>query len=415
MASETTRRVVPAEDAFTPSVRGCPICAGTQCETLHEQQFVLPEGHPLAKGYRVVACEDCGFVYADTQVGQAEYDAFYASFSKYEDTKTSTGGGGSAEDALRLKEMAACIAQVIPDRNARLVDIGCANGGLLKELRELGYTRLCGIDPSVGCVEATRSLGTAEAYTGSLASLPADLGKFDGVILSHVLEHVQGLREAIEAISRITASGGIAYIEVPDASRYAECLLAPFQDFNTEHINHFSSRSLRNLFIGQGWSVISAGDKTLSAGPGLPYPATFGFFFKTDPPSHTVSWERDSASREQIIDYIDRSRALMADFDARIRRVLNECDQVIVWGTGQLAMKLLGETCLGRAPIAAFVDGNPINHGKILHGHPILAPNQLGGLPQPIIVTSIIQGPSIARAIAQLDLPNRVILLTDPS
>ena len=61
------------------SIRG-----STHCDVLHKQNFVLPEGHPLANGYLVVACDNCGFVYADTQVSQHDYDVFYARFSKYE-------------------------------------------------------------------------------------------------------------------------------------------------------------------------------------------------------------------------------------------------------------------------------------------------------------------------------------------
>jgi hypothetical protein len=71
----------------------------------------------------------------------------------------------------------------------------------------------------------------------------------------------------------------------------------------------------------------------------------------------------------------------------------------------------LGETCLAQAEISAFVDGNPINQGKLLKGIPILAPAQVQGSPQPIIVASMIQGQAIARAIAQLKLPNPVVLL----
>ncbi len=414
MASKSQPQLTPRPVASAASsLRGCPICCGKKCEVLHEQQFVLAEGHPLAKGYSVVVCARCGFVYADTQVSQADYDAFYARFSKYEDTKTSTGGGGSAEDALRLKEMAACIAQTIPDRNARLVDIGCANGGLLKELRALGYSNLVGIDPSPACVEATKSLCSAEAHVGSLSALPRELGKFDGVILSHVLEHVQDLAQAVKAIGSLTARRGVAYIEVPDASRYAECLLAPFQDFNTEHINHFSPRGLRNLFAAHGWAEESAGAKTLEAAPGMPYPAAFGFFAKAPASAGPIALKKDSALRGLIADYIALSRAMMTDIDERIRRVLKKNQSVIVWGTGQLAMKLLGETCLGTANIAAFVDGNPVNQGKVLRGRPILAPDKLPGSSHPIIITSIIQGWAIARAIERQQLPNPVVFLAN--
>ncbi len=414
MASENQSTLTSPENRpVKTSLRGCPVCGGAACEVLHSQKFVLPEGHPLAAGYEVVVCGQCGFVYADTQVSQHDYDVFYARYSKYESNSTSTGGGGSPEDARRLKEMAGCIAAMLPDRQSRLVDIGCANGGLLKELHDLGYTRLCGIDPSPACVAAARAAGAAEGFVGTLSALPPDAGEFDGVILSHVLEHVQDLRQAVAGIRRLARSAGMVYVEVPDAARYVECLLAPFQDFNTEHINHFSACSLRNLFVTQGWHQKSGGGKTLFAAPAMPYPAVFGFFTKDNAAMESGSLETDAELRIRMAEYIAASQAMMQSIDRKIEAVLRGNDSVIVWGTGQLAMKLLGETCLARAKIAAFVDGNPINQGKRLKGIPILAPARVVGSEQPIIITSIIQGQAIAQAIRRLNLPNPVVLLTN--
>ena len=189
---------LPLQEPFRKtSARGCPVCSANSCEVLHAQCFVLSEGHPLAAGYDVVCCDHCGFVFADTAVTQADYDAFYARFSKYEDSQTATGGGGSPEDTQRLRETAACIAAALPDRNARLLDIGCANGGLLKALQELGYINLTGVDPSPACVAATRQLCQCEVFVGFLSALPNGIGRFDGLIMSHVLEHVQDLSEAL--------------------------------------------------------------------------------------------------------------------------------------------------------------------------------------------------------------------------
>ena len=182
------------------ALRNCPICEGIYCEVLHTQKFVLPEGHPLADGYDIVYCEHCGFVYADTTTTQEDYDVFYAKFSKYEDDKTSTGSGDTPWDAKRLEGTARQIGQTLTDTRERILDIGCANGGLLKCLRKLGFDNLCGIDPSPVCVANTRSCGI-EAHTGSLLQLSEKLGRFDFVILSHVLEHVHNLKTAMQTIS----------------------------------------------------------------------------------------------------------------------------------------------------------------------------------------------------------------------
>src|SRR5262249_20634590 len=135
--------------------------------------------------------------------------------------------------------------------------------------------------PSPMCAETTaRTLGI-HAETGTLSSPPPELGHFDGVLLSHVLEHVQELREAAEAIRGLTRDGGLVYVEVPDATRYGDHVAAPFQDFNTEHINHFSLQSLTNLMTSAGFVRASHGTKTLMGPPPIPYPAVFSFFRKT--------------------------------------------------------------------------------------------------------------------------------------
>jgi SAM-dependent methyltransferase len=395
------------------SVRACPICAAGSCELLHSQRFVLPEGHPLAEGYDVVCCPGCGFVYADTAVSQEEYDAFYRKYSKYEDANTSTGGGDNAWDAKRLHELAVAVADFVRSRDARILDVGCANGGLLRALKGMGFHDLTGLDPSLACAENTRRTPGVRAVAGSLAELPADFGPFDCVILSHVLEHVQDLRPAVAAVARLTTEGGCVYLETPDAARYDECLVAPFQDFNTEHINHFSLGCLVNLARTAGLTPVRHGFKTLESPPPLPYPAVFAIFYR-DSQAARAAPVPDAELKGKINAYIAASRRLMRSIDARLREVMKESPELIVWGTGQLAMKLLTETALGDAHIAAFIDGNPINHGKRLHGRPVLAPEAARGLPHPIVVTSMLHQEAIMQVIrGRLKLSNPVITLTD--
>lgn len=116
--------------------------------------------------------------------------------------------------------------------------------------------------------------------------------------------------------------------------------------------------------------------------------------------------------KETILTYIARSQASMDKIEARLQQTLQTSSEVIVWGTGQLALKLLAETSLGKARIAAFVDGNPINQGKVLCGAPILAPEKVRGMTQPIIVTSILHQKAIASTIRdKMGLSNPIVLL----
>ncbi len=396
------------------AVRACPICENVEAELLHTQKFVLPEGHPLSEGYDVVYCCECGFVYADTSVKQDEYGLFYAKYSKYEDKKTATGGGETPWDRKRFDETASFISSFLPDRKASILDIGCANGGLLKSLKELGFKNIFGVDPSPACVENVRRSGIG-AQIGSLSD-PLKFGLYDCIHMSHVLEHVSNLKGVLSAIylSICTATDRhktYVYIEVPNAARYNDYVFAPFQDFNTEHINHFSQRCLENLMNLSGFTVIFKGEKEIESSPGMPYPAIYSVSVIKDQRPNQFSIAKDVELVSNVSDYIGKSRTILAKIDNKIQQVLAKSNRLIVWGTGQLAMKLLAETSLAKADIVAFVDSNPINQGKMLKDTPIISPEKIGNLPCPILVTTLLHQKEIAEQIEFIGLSNPVIFL----
>ena len=382
--------------------RNCPICEYKNVEVLHTQRFLLPQGNYLPKEYDVVYCENCSFAYADTPAMQIDYDRYYADFSKYEDNQTGTGGGESQQDAERLQKTAECIAEFIIDKNAHILDIGCANGGLLKYLQQLGYLCLFGLDPSPTCAENTAKLPGVKSFVGSLFT-PPDIvpSDFDCIIVSHTLEHIYDLKLAVKQIDKLLKKGAYAYIEVPDASRYSEFIVTPFQDFNVEHINHFSRRSMTSLFGSIGWTPVQVGDKVFDSSPQCPYPAIYSF------------WQKESDFKDNINRYIVNSQIMMNHFEEKLQSIWKNCHQVIVWGTGQLALKLLAETSLSKAEIVAFVDGNPVNHGKVLNGVKIISPKELSikKLKEPIIIASTIHQEAITKTIYEMGFDNQVILL----
>lgn len=391
--------------------RPCPVCGSASARVLHHQRFALEPGHPLPDRFDIVACLECDFVYADTSADAAAYDRYYADYSKYADQGTSTGGGGNPLDQARIEITAREIARHLPDHASHIVDIGCANGGMLAALRDLGYANLLGIDPSPDCVSNTTRLFGIPARQGWLGSLPPETTPASLVILSHVLEHVLDLADAIARVRTVLAPGGLVYVEVPDASRYDECLAAPFQDFNTEHINHFSPAALANLFAAHGFAPESEGTKSLELPGGLSYPACFAVFRRIESPSGTTIWRRAPEFLTAINSYITRSSALLAAIDARLADVLQK--PVIVWGAGQLTLKLLVETRLGSADIFAFTDGNPLHHGHTLRDRPIISPDELRNLPpHPIIVGSLLHHAAITERIrVELALPNPIVTL----
>jgi SAM-dependent methyltransferase len=391
------------------ALRACPVCEHRQIKPLHKQEFVVEENHPLSAGYVVAHCATCGFVYADVAASQADYDTFYATLSKYDDAATSTGSGDSPNDRERLAGTAEILSGVLPHHEARILDIGCAGGGLLYALQQRGYRNLVGVDPSPACARITREK-TGEAYDGWVTTLPPQIGSFDAVVLSHVMEHVLDVPAAIRALRPLLREGGLVYLEVPDAARYAEHIYAPFQDFNTEHINHFSAVSLDNAMQTRGFIAVGGGERLLHSSPHTFTPAVYRMYRWSGKPLPVTP---DKVLEPAILRYIERSAALLAVIDQRIAEAMRYSDELIVWGAGQLTLKLLAETCLAKAKVTAFIDSNPIHQGRRLAGAPILAPTAIAGTRQPILIGTTLHHREIVAQIERLGLTNPIVLLPE--
>ena len=301
------------------------------------------------------------------------------------------------------------LATLLTDENARILDIGCATGGLIKWLNNLGFKQTSGIDPSEDCVRLTKESTGKDAWKGSLNSIPQGIGKFDLVILSHVVEHVQDVASVVKTLKDLVSPTGLVYIEVPNAAKYQDFIIAPFQDFNTEHINHFSIQSLLNLFRS-GWSLTETGEKLLKIQADLFYPAAY-IVAQHNEAAPARILKMDSQLRLSIESYIKLSRSMIERIDAQIRSLLEGGKNIIVYGTGQLAMKLLKDTCLSKANIEFFVDANPLNQGKLLQGKPIHSPSKILESNAPILVASLVNAESIRSDIREMSCPNPVVLL----
>lgn len=396
--------------ATRSAVRPCPQCGSVIVEAIHEGRYVLPDGHPLDPSVNVVACRQCGFCFNDTECSREDYDRYYRESSKYADARLSTGAGASAEDSKRLADTAKCIVGMAGLTDSAILDIGCGAGGLLDALAAVGYPTLYGMDPAPACAAAVAERGH-HGVVGTLDAHPLTPGTFRGVILCHVLEHVRDVGAALKAVRRLLTPDGWLYVEVPDATRYAECLIAPFQDFNLEHINHFTGRSLSNLLRVHGWQVMQEDAKSLPLPGGKTYPAIYAWAR----PSATSVVEMESDGRKHLDEYVRLSMELMQAIDQRLQQAIDG-REIAVWGVGQLTMRLLGSSRLGSARVSAFIDSNPVLQGKQLAGQPILAPEDISGNlapDMPIVIGSLVNLASIEASIRSRGIPNPILRLVE--
>ena len=395
--------------------RGCPVCDSMEGDVIHRQAFVAPAELAAPDVVDIVVCNACGMCFSDLAVPQFEIDAAYAEHSKYADTSLYAADGeadlpstDAPWDLERLEGTAQWLASKVPP-GARVLDAGCATGALISFLQTEGFDQIVGLDPSPVAVATVRRRYGVDAIAGSLFDPPFDLGRFDLVILSHVMEHLRDIRAAVEGLHRMTNLGGLVYVEVPDATGYADRLVAPFHDFNTEHINHFSELLLQSLFHAAGFVTRESGTKVVLSSPTDPYPAAFGLFEKVREDLRWGTVAPDPVLAPAIEEYVEKSSALMDEYTQMIDAEVGT-GPIVVWGAGQLSMKLLAGPLAG-VEVEAVVDGSADKWGMRMGDIEVVSPDSVGTGMSPILVTSVHHFASIAADIDKRYPGRRIVVL----
>ena len=103
---------------------------------------------------------------------------------------------------------------------------------------------------------------------------------------------------------------------------------------------------------------------------------------------------------------------MLAGYGSKLsRKQLRETSVIIVWGTGQLTSKLLKKTCLADADIVSFIDSNPIHHGELWMGKPVVSPRSLVDSSASLLIASTIHQDDIVAVIGEMGLQNELVLL----
>ncbi len=98
-----------------------------------------------------------------------------------------------------------------------LLDVGCGAGSLLRLAAQSGgFTSLAGSDFSDEALKLAREFLNCDLFTGDLTKRE-DFGdrKYDAIVCSEVLEHIEDLDASTRTIVDLLNPGGIAVISVP--------------------------------------------------------------------------------------------------------------------------------------------------------------------------------------------------------
>ena len=130
---------------------------------------------------------------------------------------------------------------------AAILEIGCSGGPLMQRLRAAGYIDLTGIDVSAPAIELAQARGVPNVSVMDGAALEFADTRFDLVIASDVLEHIENEAKALSEWTRVLKPGGQLLVFVP-----AHSYLWSEHDVVNHHFRRYSRAGLVAALIRAG-------------------------------------------------------------------------------------------------------------------------------------------------------------------
>ncbi len=133
------------------------------------------------------------------------------------------------------------------DKKSEILDIGCSVGSLIEFLSGEGYSNLYGIDVSENAVSACKKKGLKNVFVMDASRMKFPDKKFDVVIASDIVEHIDDHDSVIGEFRRVLKPGGRLMVFVP-----AFKLLWTDGDDVSNHHRRYTKKTLSDLLEKNG-------------------------------------------------------------------------------------------------------------------------------------------------------------------
>ena len=144
----------------------------------------------------------------------------------------------------------------------RVLDIGCATGGLLEHLRQKGW-ETTGVEICEPQAEYCRQKRNLDVRSLPLAENRFPSGSFDVVLASHLIEHLNDPAALLSEVSRILTPEGRFFVTTPNIAGFqARLFKSRWRSAIADHLYLFSIKTLSRLLAEKGFVI----EKTVTWG-----------------------------------------------------------------------------------------------------------------------------------------------------
>lgn len=247
--------------------RNCFLCGSDRLKLICRQRFAV-----LVKNYAVSECQQCGLMQQNPLWSKNFYHNLYADL-----IYDPTGIKYHKAKINRYQKVAEVIADLISGKKLKLLDFGCYDGSFLEWLKRHGQwsrsIQLIGYDIFL------KGINHHPLFYNSLSQLKGE-GKFDLVVMNHVLEHIFDPLKTLSLIKKdLLENNGYLIVEVPNLAFIREDDISPF---HIQHISYFTPTTLSLLGKMAGLATVLVKTFDNIGANREPYSPTVLVVFKKD-------------------------------------------------------------------------------------------------------------------------------------
>lgn len=189
----------------------------------------------------------------------------------------------------RARQIAKYVAQ-----GGKILDVGCGNGGFLRNLQQHHYT-VEGTEWTEASARRAATGSNLTIYAGDLLTLDLPRNRYDAISLWHVFEHVPKPFETLQLARDLLSDTGFLFMSMPNHESWQARLFGTswFHLDPPRHLFGFGPRSIRTALHLAGFEIVSCKTFSLEQNPfgfmqsvlnvaGFPRDRAYGVLKSTD-------------------------------------------------------------------------------------------------------------------------------------
>jgi len=255
-------------------VNKCPFCQNKNRKELQIQNFediynnlINPELNKTTRYW--YECSSCNFIYRSPKLTEDEQEILY---EKYRDVsfrsekpndyfdRITKYSNKESENYQKVSWLMKKINSYILDKKNKVLDVGCGGGVLLHKIKEmLPKSVTYGVEPNKLYADLAKKRSGAEEIKTDYFHAELFEHKFDMVVSSDVMEHVDFPDLFLNGIFSSMEEGGVFFLEIPSPTNFGK-LESSHDIFNMAHHVFYTKDTLNQYLINAGFVDVDIED-----------------------------------------------------------------------------------------------------------------------------------------------------------